>query len=83
MILTSSALLLGKMVVNGCGDVLGKVVRVVGEPDGEVEELVVEQPDGAKQWHVEAYNVKWVADQVYLKGPRDGFHIAPLPPVRV
>lgn len=73
--------LVGKPVVNGCGALLGHVVQVVGAPDGAVEELVVRQPDGSKDWRVEAMHVKHVADKVWLKGPREGYHIAPLPPM--
>lgn len=72
--------LVGKPVLNGCGALLGEVVQVVGEPDGDVKEIIVRQPDGAKEWFVEAMHIKSVADAVVLKGPREGFHIAPLPP---
>lgn len=70
--------LLGKPVVNGCGTLLGRVVDVVGESDGAVREIVVRQADGVKDWVVEAMHIKHVADQVHLKGPREGYHIAPL-----
>jgi hypothetical protein len=71
--------LLGKRVLNGCGALLGEVVRVVGEPDGPVREIVVRQRDSGKEWVVEAHNIRQVADAVQLKGPREGYHIAPLP----
>jgi sporulation protein YlmC with PRC-barrel domain len=70
--------LLGKPVLNGCGALLGRVVDVVGERDGEVREIVVRQLDGLKDWIVEGVHIKHVADQVVLKGPREGYHIAPL-----
>jgi hypothetical protein len=36
--------------------------------------------DGRKDWIVEAVHIKHVAQDVLLKGPREGFHIAPLEP---
>lgn len=77
----AAADLVGKPVRNGCGALLGRVVRVVGEPDGAVREIVVRQSDGAKDWFVESWHIKHVADEVVLKGPREGYHIAPLAPL--
>lgn len=69
----------GKSVLNGCGDLLGVVVRVVREHTGEVRGMVVRQQDGSKDWIVDAEHVKEVGPHIVLKGPREGFHIAPLP----
>jgi hypothetical protein len=80
MLLVSAAPWIGKKVLNGCGAVLGRVAEVRGDADGVVREILVRQTDG-KEWHVEAYNIKHVDDAVHLKGPREGYHIAPLPPL--
>lgn len=77
----ADAPLVGKPVINGCGSLLGHVVEVKGDPDGAVREIVVRQADGAKDWVVEAVHIKHVADDVRLKGPREGYHIAPLRPL--
>lgn len=71
----------GKRVRNGTGALLGRVVHLVAEPNGSVREIVVLQPDGSKEWVVEATHIRSVGDEVQLKGPREGFHIAPLPAV--
>lgn len=68
----------GKPVWTGCGDRLGRVVGARLGPDGSVEELVVRQDDGEHVWTVEAKHVKRVTGVVLLKGPREGFHIAPI-----
>jgi hypothetical protein len=79
MLWTAAGDLVGKPVLNGCGALLGEVVRVLGDADGEVREIVVRQRDAAKDWFVDACFIKHVADAIILKGPREGFHIAPLP----
>lgn len=71
--------LVGKPVLNGCGALLGHIVEVRGGADAPVEEIVVRQEDGVKEWFVDAVHIKHVGEAVVLKGPRDGFHIAPLP----
>ena len=72
--------LVGKPVVNGCGALLGRVVGVAEEMDGIVREIVVRQLDGSKDWFIDAIHIRSVAERVQLKGPREGFHIAPMPP---
>lgn len=71
--------LVGKSVLNGTGDLLGVVVRLLREHTGEVRSMVVRQVDGSKDWIVDLEHVKEVGARIVLKGPREGFHIAPLP----
>lgn len=76
--LGSTTTLLGKQVLNGCGATLGRVIDVIGEADGSVREIVVRQSDESKDWIVDAIHIKLIAQDIVLKGPREGFHIAPL-----
>lgn len=72
--------LLDRTVVSGLGIHLGVVVDVERNPRGAAERLVVRE-DGGMLREVEAMHVRCILpDRVELKGPREGFHIAPLGP---
>ena len=78
MFLPRDVPLVGKSVRNGSGTKLGAVERVVTGLDGGVASIFVRE-DSGKLWRIEAYHVRAVESElVQLKGPREGFHIAPL-----
>jgi len=60
---------------------LGHVAAASCWPDGSLREIRVRQADG-HSWLVEAEHIRNVSTEVQLKGPREGFHIAPMSPSR-
>lgn len=76
----SGSALLGLPVWTGCGEYLGRVERALLGPAGTLTAIEVRQAGRAKRWRIEAFHIREIADRVQLKGPREGFHIAPLPP---
>ena len=74
--------LVGKDVINGTGAFLGTVSEVVRDAEGRVTALLVRERAAPKEWTVEVEHVLAVGERVFLKGPRQGFHIAPTGPAR-
>ena len=71
--------LVGRTVYNGCGEPLGTVVEVIRDHKGRLRLRVREPGPLGPVRVVGTEHVAGVdATGVHLKGPRQGYHIAPL-----
>lgn len=75
---TSADDLVGRLVITGSGEPLGHVTRIDRSPDGEPRGIVVAELAVGHEWHVGFEHVRRIGLRVHLKGPREGFHIAPM-----
>ncbi|MHB8606496.1 MAG: hypothetical protein ACYDCK_14730 [Thermoplasmatota archaeon] len=70
--------LVGMLVRNHRGEPLGRATGVARNAGGVATHLLVREPGSMRTWRIEIEHIHEVRRRVHLKGPRQGFFVAPL-----